>query len=472
MTSIEIDAVRPITADELNGKKFTIISSLNSASAGTLVKGANYPSILKTGDIPALIDFVVIDANTNGKPDLTLYAQKDYANMRKNTGLSGSRNRTAAANLLINSANAGNVSGNSGSVGANAGNISSVSMLNQLTNGQVASHLESIHPEPYSSYMTISLEHSEAILNGVLGYAGSNSRVRPGRGNEIEDRETHKRFWMDAGYTKGEVDGATDLGGFGYSLSSVTIGNDLSSSHDRNLGAYFSFGSQAMNEHDRAVQSFNGEVYHAGGYLNQRDLGGWDLSGVMGYGYGINHSKRRVVLGSTSTTPAADYTSHTAYAGLRGTMTAYRNNWITLAPELGFNYIYYYRKSIKESGEPALSLVLDTAHTRAIVASTGVQARLASISDSVSIFPLAFVRYEHDFYANTTKEHEINAALVANPDYKQSFSGRNRGPDAVTFGLGLGSDSRGALQLRGGIVYSLTSHGREWGGGFSLEYHW
>jgi hypothetical protein len=33
----------------------------------------------------------------------------------------------------------------------------------------------------------------------------------------------------------------------------------------------------------------------------------------------------------------------------------------------------------------------------------------------MSIYPFAFSRYEHDFYANDNNEHEIDAALVAHP---------------------------------------------------------
>ena len=35
------------------------------------------------GDMPALIDFVVVDNDTNGKPDVTLLAEKDYVAARE-----------------------------------------------------------------------------------------------------------------------------------------------------------------------------------------------------------------------------------------------------------------------------------------------------------------------------------------------------------------------------------------------------
>lgn len=80
--------------------------------------------------------------------------------------------------------------------------------------------------------------------------------------------------------------------------------------------------------------------------------------------------------------------------------------------------------------------------------------------------------YEYDLYADDNNEHDIDAALVSHPDYKQSFVGQNRGEHAVTGGLGLGSDLTSALQIRGGLQYTEHSHGSEWGAGLNMQYFW
>ena len=590
LESIEVNTASGRTADELNGQVFTIISSVDAGSTGTLVTGGSYPTIVEGGDIPALIDFVVVDNNTNNKADITLLAEKDYGQLLKHPSVkashsltttaatviapvtgqatttivalvpaqtvpsgttstttttfvpttgntvvttvtvapspaggdnhqqtitttvttptgtvvgqstqttqlksaktpgtahkvvttlvtsttgsllstntsttiqpaaTGTANHSASANLLLNS--------------ANAGNVQSQAALSNLTNAQVGSHLDSIHAEPYSSYMTVSLEHSDMVINAVLNHAASSGHASTGRTIEAKEKRTGKRSWVDASYAEGNVNGSGELGDFNYNLSSLTIGHDLVASGDRTLGSYFSFGTQKMDEHDSAIQDFNGDVYHLGLYFNQANVGDWDLRGVLGYAYGDNSSKRRVILSNTSTTSSADYDSHSIYAGVKATVTGYQNDWVTLSPELGFSYIYYARESFKESGDPSLSLALDSADAQAMIASGGLNAKFASLSDSMSIYPWASVRYEHDFYANANNEHEIHAALVAHPDYKQAFVGQNRGEHAVITSLGLGSDLTSALQINGGVDYSASSHGSEWGAGFNLEYRW
>lgn len=369
-----------------------------------------------------------------------------------------SSNQQSALNLLINS--------------YNTGNSQTQSALNTITNSQLGAHTESFHPEPYSSYMTISLEHSDMVMNTVLNHTSSNGHVSTGHTSEVEEKKTNKYFWMEVSYNEGEVYGKGDLGDFDYSLSSLTVGQDLTASADRSLGMYFSFGTQKMDEHDKATQNFDGSMYHLGMYLKQADIGGWDLGGVLGYAYGDNNSKRSVFLGSQSETPSADYDSHSAYIGVKSSVTGYQNDWVTLSPEFGFNYIYYKQEAFEEAGDSNISLKVDPADAQAVIASAGLNARLASLSDSMMISPLAFVRYEHDFYANSNNEHEIDTALVAHPDYKQSFVGQNRGEHAIIIGLGLSSDLTSALQINGGFVHSENTHGSEWGAGLNINYLW
>ncbi|MDA7746541.1 autotransporter domain-containing protein, partial [Psychromonas sp.] len=455
--SLNVTQAGTNTASEMDGKAFTVIQAQNASVTGTLTSAANM-TVVEGGNIPALIDFTVIDLNTNGKPDLTLSAAKLPVNSLAVHPNLDSANHLSTAQLLINA--------------ANSDNASIMASLDTLTNAQLASHFDSIHAEPYSSYMTVSLEHSDSVMNTVMSHAAANGGFSSGVTQEVKDQQTGKRFWMDVSYADGKVDGSGDLGDFDYTLSSLTIGQDLVRSGDRALGAYFSIGTQKMNEHDSADQYFNGDTYHLGLYLNQANIGAWDMRGVLGYAFSDHESKRQVNLSSSSTIAEADFNSHSAYAGVKGTITGYENDWVSLSPELGLSYIYYSQESIQESGDPNLSLIIDSADTHAIVASVGLNARFASLSDTMSIYPLAFSRYEYDFYANKNSEHEIDAALVADPDFKQSFVGQNRGEHAIISGIGLGSDLTSALQINGGFDYAVSNHGSEWGAGFNLKYHW
>lgn len=310
------------------------------------------------------------------------------------------------------------------------------------------------------------------VMNTVLDYAAASRHVRASRINEIEEKRSGKRFWMDVSYAEGDVNGDDELGNFGYNLSNLTIGQDLIVTEDRTLGLYFSHGTQEMDEHDKAEQDFSSTLSHVGMYMNQLTTSGWDLRSVFGYAYGDNSSNRRVTLGNMSTNPSAEYDSHSAYAGVRAAITGYEDNLVTLSPEFGFSYIYYSRESFNESGDPHLSLALDSANTKSIIASAGINARFAELSEAMSIYPLAFLRYEHDFFANANNKHEIDAALVAHPDYKQTFVGQNRGENSIITGLGIGSDITDALQINGGLIHSASSHGNELGASLDVRYNW
>ena len=393
------------------------------------------------------------------------------------------QNQQSAVSLLVNS--------------HNAGNTQTQTALNSITNSQLQSQTDSLHAEPYSSYMTVSLEHNDMVMNTVFNQTARTKGVNTGRLVEAKQPAAKKQYWassgtigtasdvvqtsrpdpsrstwLDVSYSEGDVDGDGDLGDFDYTLTGLTIGQDLVATRDRTLGVYVSFGTQEMDEHDKAIQDFDGDIYHLGLYLNQSNVGGWDISGILGYAYGDHSSKRRVSLANSSTTSTADYDSHSIYAGVKGAIVGYRNDWMTLSPELGLSYIYYDQESFQESGDPNLSLRVDSSDAQAIVTSAGLNAQFASFTETTPVYPLAFVRYEHDFYANENNEHEVNAALVAHPGFKQTFVGQNRGENSILVGLGLGSDISSALQVQGGFVHAEHSHGSEWGAGLNLKYYW
>ncbi|MBZ6065359.1 autotransporter outer membrane beta-barrel domain-containing protein [Aeromonas schubertii] len=255
-------------------------------------------------------------------------------------------------------------------------------------------------------------------------------------------------------------------------LNGLTIGQDFMIRDNQTLGGYFSFGKQYMDEHDTANQKFESNRLHAGFYFNQADIDGWDLRSVLGYAYGDHQSERQVRLSDSFYKSKADFNSHSLYAGVKGTIIAYQSDWMTLSPELGFNYMYYRQDVLEESGDPALSLKVDAADSHAMIGSAGVNVKFASLTKTASVYPMAFARYEHDFYANSHSEHEVEAALVASDNYKETFVGQNRGEHSLIYGLGLGSDIGSVLRIDGGLVYTDHTHGRELGAGLNVEYLW
>jgi uncharacterized protein with beta-barrel porin domain len=417
MRELKVDLTQAFSADALDGHSFTLIQAQAPNVAGTLIGATSAPLVEGPG-IPALIDFILSDENTENKPDLTLNAQKQGNHVLMTHPGVTTANQTNAAQLTSHA--------------ANNGNSAVSSALNQLTNGQVGSHLHSIHPEPYSSYMTVSLEHADQIINAVLGRSAGNRRVHANHFMQQTDLRTKDQFWMTSGYTDGEVDGSSGLGDFDYDLTHLTLGQDLLNTERGAGGFYLNYSRQEMDEHDLAEQDIDGEHYHIGLYLSALQIEGLQIDALLGYAYG--------------------------------------NDWISLYPELGLHYIYYWQESFTESGNPALALKLDSADAQAIVASAGIQARFASLLQNTSLFPLAFVRYEYDLYANSNSQHDIDAGLANQAGPHLRFVGQNRGQDILSLGAGLGSELSDALQVNAGIRHTHQSNGKELSAQFELSY--
>jgi uncharacterized protein YhjY with autotransporter beta-barrel domain len=371
----------------------------------------------------------------------------------------GSNNLQNAANLLANS--------------HYKGNTDTINNLGSITNSELASHFNSIHAEPYSSNMTVALEHTDAVMNSVFSQLRKKS-FSPKRDEATKDVTaiTRQGMWLDAGYIKGDVEGEDNLGNFDYSLSHLTLGFDVAEFDKATLGVYLSAGSYDMDEHDRAVEDFSNDAYHFGVYFNQPDVGQLKLRSLLGYAYGDHSSSRLVQLSDTTSNATADFNSYSVYAGVMATMNWYSNDWVSLSPDLAFNYVYFEQEGFSEKGDPSLSLKLDDSDAQSIITSVGLSATFSSLSRNHAIYPEAYIRYEHDWYARKNNEHKVSAGLVSNPNYKQDFEGQSRGENSIIVGLGLTSDVTSALQINGEMTVTESTHGSESGGSISANYKW
>jgi uncharacterized protein with beta-barrel porin domain len=426
------------------------VSTTVTAPTGTVVGQSTQTTQLPSPQTPGTAHNVVTVTTTNssGAP---LSSATSTSTLEKTTG---SDNKTAASNLLIHATNNGNTT------------ISTA--LNTLTNGQVTTHLDSIHAEPYSSYMTVSLEQIDLVLNSVLSRAAASG----GGGGVKADKALKKRFWVDGLGVDGDVDGEDQLGGFGYKLTALTIGQDILTTADHLLGFYFSYGTQKMDEHDIANQDLRADVYHLGMYFDVNNFKAWDIRTVLGYDYGDHESKRYITLGNHTSEVDAEYNSQAIYAGIKASVPWINQRWGLISMELGVNYSYYRQDAFSESGNPDLGLTVDNTSAQSIITGAGLNARFASFTNGLSLHPTAFLKYEHDWYASSNDKHEIDAALISHPENKEAFIGRNRGEHAMHIGIGLSSDVGNTIQINGGVVYSKTSHGNEYGGNINLVYTW
>ncbi|MGB6327434.1 MAG: autotransporter outer membrane beta-barrel domain-containing protein [Halarcobacter sp.] len=424
-------------------------TGLATASADSdsvdFILGGSMPALLKATQVktPSADNLVSVKLETKALSSLTSHPTIT------------TKNQQNGLNLLIN--------------GANSGNTNINNALHTVSNSQLQTHMNSIHAEPYSSYMTVSLEHTDMIMNSVLNNTALGINLTSGKSEKKLDHNK-KNFWIDISHSKGDIDGSSGLGNFDYTLNTVTIGNDFISDTNKRAGMFVSFGTQKMDEHDSAIQDFNSDNYYIGGYLNQVILKDWNLGSIFGYGYGKHKSNRVVNFSNLNENIKGNFNSHSIYGAVNISKNIFTNGWVSLRPEFGLDYIYYQQEKIKESGDSIFNLTIDKANAQSIIASVGLNAKFKSISDSNNIYPLAFIKYEHDFYANKNNTHKINAALSSHSNYKQEFEGQNRGENSILAGLGLASDINNTLQVNGGFVYSKHSHGKEVGVGVSLKY--
>jgi len=458
-------------ASDLHGKAFTLIAASAPGVAGKLiVPGTKVGSlttvpaysnlsvtrpitIVKDASVPALIDFTITDLNTNGKPDLTLLAEMNIDHLGKAAGVDR-RNRVAASALLANA--------------YTGGGLVVQSSLDDLKTGQVAAHLDSFHPEPYSSYLTVGQQRSQLLLNTVSnaitpgGFAASNTRVE-------QKSSTEKRAWADASHVQGQVRGSDGLGGFRYSLDQLTLGRDLLGNKASWAGAFVSFANTRMNEHDLAVQRFSDRAISAGGYFEHDTDTHVKWRAVAGVSYSDIAATRGVALGSVSGSVRANYAQRAVFGQVKASQQVFENDWLSLAPQLGISLIAQSQSRVVEAGTTGLELTVDPTQTTTVYGTAALTARFKGWRVAESATPIAFVRYERG-HSLSGEGTAIQAALNSNLGFKQSFVGRDRGADNLSVGLGLTSQPAARWRINGGLLLSIDRHGSEFGLGLQAQY--
>lgn len=392
-------------------------------------------------------------------------------------------NQSAAANLLIQAAtsagsgsggsgSSGSGSSGSGSSGSGSGNATVTTALKTVTTGQLAQGLQTLHPELYSSNMTVALSQIDMIMNTVLSHTSPGASVATGSRVQGSDLATGRYAWADASDVRGTVNAQSGLSGFGYRLSSLTLGTQLLQTYSQTLGGFLSIAHHKTTSDELTREDISGRAVHAGAYWYGSNDSGFRYRSVAGLGHGSHQSVRVVDFAGLGGTHNAQFSSHSAYLGMKVGRVLYKDDTVTITPEAGAVYSYYRQSSVRESGDPLLSLLVKPASAQSVVTSVGMNARFSSLSQTQAIQPVVMLNYLHDWYARKNRAHSIDAAMAVSPGYTQSFVGQNRGPDMGVFGVGLVSEITSALQVNGGLVYSLTSNGHEWGLGINASYRW
>ena len=458
LTSLTVSQHGTATASELDGKNFTVVAAQNNAVAGTLL-GADSLSVIEDGNIPALIDFKIVDLNTNGHPDLTLQADIQQPSVLiTHPALVSTTTQTANANSTnLVSAIVSNPTSNLGS------GISVSTALNGLTNSQLG-QLTEVHAEPYASFLTVALESkkllSNMIINRSLVATGPRNPHCAGRSTKEQTALCDQRGWIDIANIDGKIDADAHLGDFSYSVGQLVGGVDLVDEPMSSLGLYFGISNSRMNEHDAINQKFSSEEFSFGLYGDRWLMGGLQLAAMGGVTIGSSNSERLIpaAIGSfIGGTARAEFDTRSAYAGLRLQSNAYSlkpDGWI-LKPSVGVTYIHTSTSEAHEVGGGDFNFSVASNDAKSLVIAPGVNiGKKFKLNNGVSISIGGQLNYEYDVFADRKQEHQVRATSQIFGRFTQF--GQNQGAHSMRAGLDVMAELSPNTQI--GLRYDFTKH--------------
>ncbi len=468
--TIQVEAARPgLTAqDYAAGNNYTVLQASSiDGDAPTLVAG---------GSLPALSNLTIANTPTaDSQVDIAFTAQP-VSSLPQNPAVTSSPNASNLAGAVANTTNT------SPGTGLNSGSTIGAA-VNTLTNSGLAG-FNRVHAEPYSSNLTIGLEQLDLITNTVLSHAdcrkyqavGFNNQNRPVASGGIDTVRSpsgaidcsDRRWWIDTAYVSGDVDGSNGLGTFDYSLGTILVGADVFSSERGVVGVYAGFGTSSMDEHDQVDQDFSTDSYHAGVY-GRTTTGTWEFSGLIGYMFGETDAKRNnpSVDGFTGGEAKSDLDQKGIHAGIQARRLFNLDSGARVSTVFGLNYGRIQQGSGTESGGGDFNYSIEKADAESLVASIGVDYQRDFLSDNGVLTPIAFARYEYDFFANKDGEHEVTVTSPIFGTFTQV--GQNRGANGFVLGLGLGYQISEQARITAGYGYSVRSNGQEHGLGANLS---
>lgn len=469
----QIPGQAPLKASELNGKSITMLSARDAAVTGTILPSLYKPQI-DVSAMPALLTWRLVDLQTNQHPDLTLQADTlPLSGLQKNTG--SKNNRTSGLDLMVTAATQNPTSpiagaldtltnaqlGVSGTVtlpGSSPGTPGSAPVLPTpaQAQGSPVAQQNSWHPEPYSSYIAVGLAHIANLRNVVFEQT-------------MLTTPSGTRAWADAAGFRGAIEGQGDLGSYRYSMSQLAIGKDMGELRGGAWGGYLAASQHKTDEHDLQSQKISGTSLGLGAYWRHQGPI-WTTMAQVGVARGEHDSIRQLSVGGYSSTPRGRYTSQSVQAALRFGAPWFEFRGMEVSQEFGASVTLYRQSGFDETGDARFGFRVKPARADAYIAHAGAHARFPELKSMPGVRPVAFARLEHDFAVS--KDHEVEASLLANPTASAAFVGQGRGANSAVVGLGLRTEKPGPWQVQGGLIHSWHTHGRDWGAGAKIRYSW
>ncbi|WP_245220645.1 MULTISPECIES: autotransporter outer membrane beta-barrel domain-containing protein [unclassified Ruegeria] len=468
--TIQVEAARPgLTAqDYAAGNDYTVFQA--SSFDG------NSPTLVAGGSLPALSSLSISNTPTaDGSIDIA-FSTLPVSSLPQHPSVIGSPNASNLAGAVANTTNT--------SPGTNLTNGTTLgNAVNTLTNSGLAG-FNSVHAEPYSSNLTVGLEQLDLITNTVLSHAdcrkyqavGFSNADQPVAAGDIDLAQSpsgaidcsDRRWWIDTAYVSGDVEGSNGLGTFDYSLGTILVGADVASTDRGVVGVYAGFGTSSMDEHDQVDQDFSTDSYHVGVY-GRTTTGTWEFSGLVGYMFGETDAKRNnpSVDGFTGGEAKSDLDQEGIHAGIQARKLFNLDSGARVSTVFGLNYGRIQQGSGTETGGGDFNYSIEKANAESLVASIGVDYQRDFLTENGLLTPIAFARYEYDFFANKDSEHEITVTSPIFGTFTQV--GQNRGANGFVLGLGLGYQISDLARLTAGYGYSVRSNGQEHGLGANLS---
>ena len=487
--SLTVSQQGSATASELDGKYFTVVAAQNNAVAGTLL-GASSLSIIEGSNIPAIIDFQVVDLNTNGHPDLTLKAVIDLGKLQKK---SATRNQRGLAQLLtltppiaVGTTGTG-VATPFADVHHTVSLVSGVSLATALSNLTQTqwSQLSEQHGEPYASFMTVGLEQNLMVANMVMDHAtGSGEFIdkaiaglpsrRLGAAALNEPNQPKRRVWGDMQFSEGSVSAQNDLAGYDYQLGSLMFGTDFYESDRSSAGVFTGLGFSQMTSHDTANAHFQSLGVNLGLYGRYRLPYEVNVTAMAGLNYNFIDSRRSVrSVGSFQGGSAtADYNSWGTFAGLRLDRSfelASDRSYIT--PVMEMTYAGQSFGAASEGNGGDLGFNIGSGYADALIGGVGFDLSHAWESQGTGFVIDALFRYEYDFFANANPHHSLDMQSQLT-GYSATVYGIDRGAQGLSAGLGLTVLISDSTSLTVGYKYTDWSHGTQQQFGANLTVRW
>lgn len=447
-----------------NNYRVLIARSVDS-NAITIVEGGSLPAVLSVSLVPSptSLDSVELAFKDNSAVPNFLPSKTQIKN---STNAQKLVSAIVATNLKqpVN----GQQGGNGGPQTPLVNQTPLTTAVSSVTNNQMTG-FNYVHAEPYSSYLTVGLQHMDRVAATIFNQTSGALRSRAGI---PEKKEGNDRFlWGTAIGSHGNISSGNRLGGFDYTLTDLVAGSDVLASPQGYVGIFGALGYQHLSGHDFVRQTLHGTNFLAGGY-GAYTAPQFTLAGLVGYYLGENRSKRenRNVGQFTGGKATSSFFANGVFVGAQLSRDFFFSDVLEITPNVAFDYAGYWQGEAKESGGGDFRYTIKSVQAHSIVTSIGVDFRSAIGPVENQLDGIGFARYQYDWNANMNSGYEITAASSRFGDITQV--GRNRGPHGVVAGVGLSSNVSKSLDILAGVFGAVYSHGTEVGGEARIRFRW